>query len=75
MQKPNVPIDSGSDSGSDSTIAKMKEHLQNIESRLRKVEGKTALQLDTNSNAFVFVIIGSLAVAAGVFIFMWLQMQ
>ena len=73
MQKPNVPTDSGSDSGSDSTIVKMKEHLQNIESRLRKVEGKTPL-LDTNSNAFVFVIIGSLAVAAGVFIFMWLQM-
>jgi hypothetical protein len=72
MQKPNVPTDSGS--GPDSTITKMKEHLQDIESRLRKVEDKTGLQLDTNSNAFAFVIIGSLAVATGVFIFMWLQM-
>ena len=70
MLKPNVPIDSGTVS----TIAKMKEHLQNIESRLQKVEGKTALQLDTNSNAFAFVIITSLAVLAGVIIFMWLQM-
>ena len=70
MLKPNVPIDPGTES----TIAKMKEHLQNLESRLRKVEGKTALQLDTNSNAFAFVIIASLAVLAGVIIFMWLQM-